>query len=321
MGQGARSQNAQAVPRVLVIRGGAIGDFILTLPAVRLIKECIPGCEVEVLGYPGIVDLAVKAGLAARVRSLEHRSMAPLFARQCPIDESLAAHLRSFNLVVSYLYDPDGLFRASLERIGVKTLIECPHRVEAGKGHAAVQLARPLERLAMFVEDSEWRRPLFPQGSAPARRGRRVVMHPGSGSEKKNWPVANWVRLGREIAERWPAWELVLATGEAEAERGVTQTFREAWAEVPHAHWDGLPLTELALRMADSDLFLGHDSGTGHLAAASGVDCRLLFGPTDPDIWAPPQAGVRVVRAPAGDLAELGYEVVWQVVIEAIDRE
>jgi len=43
-------------------------------------------------------------------------------------------------------------------------------------------------------------------------------------------------------------------------------------------------------------LFLGHDSGISHLAAACGVPCVLLFGPTDPATWAPPGPHVHVVR-------------------------
>jgi hypothetical protein len=57
-----------------------------------------------------------------------------------------------------------------------------------------------------------------------------------------------------------------------------------------------LPLTELAARLARCRLFLGHDSGVSHLAAAVGTPCVLLFGPTEPAMWAPPGAHVRVVR-------------------------
>ena len=128
-------------PRVLVIRGGAIGDFILTLPALRLLRETIAGCHLEVIGYPAIAELARTAGLADSIRSLEHRTMAPLFAKTAPIDEALAEHLRSFNLVVSFLYDPDGHFRASLERVGVKTVIECSPLVKPEGPHASRQLA------------------------------------------------------------------------------------------------------------------------------------------------------------------------------------
>ena len=70
--------------------------------------------------------------------------------------------------------------------------------------------------------------------------------------------------------------------------------------------------------LARCRLFLGHDSGISHLAAAVGVRCLLLFGPTDPDIWAPPHPDVRVVRAPDGTLAALTLDVVRDTVAAAL---
>jgi heptosyltransferase-3 len=280
----------KAPPRVLVIRGGAIGDFILTLPALQLLREMIPGCHIEVIGYLGIATLAQAAGLADAVRSLDHRTMAALFSKNAPIDEALAEHLRGFNLVVSYLFDPDGHFRASMERIGVKTLIECSHRVQADQGHASRQLARPLERLAMFLEDTHLLRAHFERGEVVPNR---VAIHIGSGSERKNWPLERWLRLADSFHDH----EVVFISGEAEQERGMTIRDRP--------NWHALPLPELAGRLGTCAAFLGHDSGISHLAAACGVPSLLLFGPTDPAVWAPPQPWVTVLRAEDGDLASL----------------
>ena len=44
--------------RFLIIRGGAIGDFILTVPVMAAIREQWPAAHLEVLGYPHIADLA-----------------------------------------------------------------------------------------------------------------------------------------------------------------------------------------------------------------------------------------------------------------------
>lgn len=282
-------------PRILVIRGGAIGDFILTLPVLRLLRDMIADSHIEVLGYPAIAELARSAGLADSIRSLEHRTMSPLFAKTAPIDDALAEHLRSFNLVVSFLYDPDGLFRASMERIGVKTLIECSPIVQPGGPHASRQLARGLEKIAMFLEDEHLLRSHFePRPHSQPR----IAIHVGSGSEKKNWPLDRW----QQVAESLGPQEVIFITGEAEAERGTQPTGRDCW----HA----LPLPELAARLATCTAFLGHDSGISHLAAACGVPSLLLFGPTDPAIWAPPQPWVRVLRNPTQDLTFLSVEQV-----------
>lgn len=277
-------------PRVLVIRGGAIGDFILTLPAMRLLRDMIPNCHLEVMGYLNIATLAQTAGLADSVRSLDHRTMAALFAKNAPIDEALSEHLKSFNLIVSYLFDPDGHFRASMERIGVKTLIECSHRVQPDQGHASRQLAKPLEKLAMFLEDSHLQAVHFDRREVIPGR---IAIHVGSGSEKKNWPLERWLALADDFRDH----EVIFVTGEAEQERGMLIENRPSW--------HSLPLPELAGRLSTCAAFFGHDSGISHLAAACGVPSLLLFGPTDPAVWAPPQPWVTILRAENGDLASL----------------
>lgn len=277
-------------PRVLVIRGGAIGDFILTLPVMRLLRDMIPNCHLEVMGYLSIATLAQAAGLADSVRSLDHRTMAALFAKNAPIDEALSEHLKSFNLIVSYLFDPDGHFRASMERIGVKTLIECSHRVQPDQGHASRQLAKPLEKLAMFLEDSHLQTAHFERREVIPGR---IAIHVGSGSEKKNWPLERWLAL----ADDFPDHEVIFVTGEAEQERGMLIENRPSW--------HSLPLPELANRLSTCAAFFGHDSGISHLAAACGVPSLLLFGPTDPAVWAPPQPWVTILRSENGDLASL----------------
>jgi heptosyltransferase III len=286
-----------------VIRGGAIGDFILTMPALRLLQEGLPACDIEVLGYPGIIDLAEAAGLAVATRSLEHRSMALLFAKGAAIDPALSAWLCGFNLVVSYLFDPDGYLRGNMERIGVKTFLDAPHRIVPGQGHAAQQLAKPLEQLALYLDDPAPR--IVVADRLPP--GVRIAIHPGSGSLQKNWSVAHWQRLGQELAAAGE--KLALITGEAEHERGITSAVVEAWAGIDYEHWDALSLVELARRLPSCRAFLGHDSGIGHLAAACGLPCHLFFGPTDPGLWAPRNVGVVVCRSPSGSLSDLDYKV------------
>ena len=57
-------------------------------------------------------------------------------------------------------------------------------------------------------------------------------------------------------------------------------------------------------------LFIGHDSGISHLAAAAGANCVLLFGPTDPAVWSPANENVRVLQAPKGEMSRLKFKTV-----------
>lgn len=235
--------------------------------------------------------------------------MAPLFAKNAAIDEALCDYLRGFNLIVSYLYDPDGYFAGNLERIGVKTLIAASHRVEDGRGHAVRQLAKPLERLAFFLDDP---RPRIALGGNPAASSPgRIAMHPGSGSLRKSWAVEHWLRLAEEITAVFPRARVAWIAGEAERDRGITEQIAHAPGVKQHELLDSLPLAELAAELAGCSAFIGHDSGISHLAAACGLPCLLFFGPTDPATWAPLNEGVVVHRAAGGDLADLGFDEAW----------
>jgi heptosyltransferase III len=302
-----------AAPRVLVIRGGAIGDFILTLPAIRLLKDGIPNCHLEVLGYPGIADLALTAGLADHTRSLGHRHFAPLFAPGAPVKTEIADYLASFNLVVSYLFDPDGYFRGNLERLGVKTLIECPHRILPGHGPAATQLARPLEKIALFLDHPAPHFPAPPNLPAPATPT-HFILHPGSGSTQKTWPLENWLSVLQSLAQTQPL-HIVLITGEAEADRGLLPSLQNLGLQNPalpnltFESWHQIPLPDLVPRLQSlahsGTRFLGHDSGISHLAAACGLPCTLLFGPTDPTLWAPQNPHITLLTSPTENLTDL----------------
>jgi heptosyltransferase-2 len=91
---------------------------------------------------------------------------------------------------------------------------------------------------------------------------------------------------------------VLLVLGEAERERWNAQDL--ALLPSPHGQRreiaDCPPLPALAAALRQCRLFLGHDSGLSHLAAAVGRPCVLLFGPTDPAMWAPPGPRVQVIR-------------------------
>jgi heptosyltransferase-2 len=71
----------------------------------------------------------------------------------------------------------------------------------------------------------------------------------------------------------------------------------------------------------ERSIFIGHDSGISHLAAAAGANCVLLFGPTDPDVWAPRNKNVQVLRAQSGRLNDVGIAPVKGAVVTALSRD
>jgi heptosyltransferase-2 len=309
-------------PRILVIRGGAIGDFVLTLPAIRMLRQTLPHCHLEILGYRHIAELALHGGpepgktYADAVRSIEYGPLAAFFARRGNLAPDLCEYFASFQQVVSWLFDPDGIFAANLERAGVRNFLGVYDKI-TDQDRASVQLARGLERMAIFLDDTTAR--LIPDadsrksadtwlaGHHAENDGRPLIaIHVGSGSEKKNWPAENW----RRVAEHFAAsgHRLLLIGGEAD-HSALDALARSLSAHAPIVVRD-LPLSTLAAVLARSTRYFGHDTGISHIAAAVGTPSTLLFGPTDPAVWAPPGGHVRVIRPPAGDLGALTIEAV-----------
>lgn len=294
--------------KILVIRGGAIGDFVLTLPAIQLIKNGLPAPHIEVLGYKPIAELARAAGLVDDTRSIEHGPLAGFFAPGTDLDKDWTDYFAGFDLVVSYLHDRDGHFAANLKRAGVKTLLEGIWKVDPDTGeHAARQLAKVLENIALFLENPAPSLTLPP--AADDTRG-HVAIHPGSGGAVKNWRLEDWIKVGETIAARPDAPRLLLVTGEAEHSKHaeVTAAWRNAGIDFTHA--ESWPLPRLGAALSQCRLFLGHDSGISHLAAAVGVPCLLLFGPTDPAVWAPANESVEVLRSETAQMADIGRDQV-----------
>ena len=96
--------------KILLIRGGGLGDFIVTLPTLRLLRTKWPEAHVEVLGHSRIAEIGVGRGYLEAVRSVNHGPLSAFFTPRAVLDPAWMDYIGSFDLVGSYFYDPDGLF-------------------------------------------------------------------------------------------------------------------------------------------------------------------------------------------------------------------
>lgn len=132
---------------------------------------------------------------------------------------------------------------------------------------------------------------------AAADQRDKVVIHPFSGSTKKNWPLQRY----RELAVRLRLHADWLAGPEE---------------ELPEAHrFDNL--AEVAAFIAGTRLYIGNDSGITHLAAAVGVKTLAIFGPASPPIWVPRGDNVQLIAV--DDLLQLEARSVAQEANRLLD--
>jgi ADP-heptose:LPS heptosyltransferase len=105
-----------------------------------------------------------------------------------------------------------------------------------------------------------------------------ILLFPGSGSPRKNWPIENFVTLAEH---RVAGASALVVLGPAEA------AMREVFAKRSIAMLDGVELGEVAGLAHFAKAFVVNDSGVAHLAAAAGARGLVLFGVTEPSRWGP----------------------------------
>ena len=284
--------------RLLILRGGALGDFLVTLPFLRALRRSWPRARIELAGNTLAARIAEETGLLDQAHAQSEARWAGLYGSG-PLLPEFSAWLAEFDAVAGFWADPAGDLRRHLPvRAGQLYL---GAGAEITTHPAARHFLRVLPDLGITAEaPNPATEPPLELPAATRREAERrlgadwppdaIAIHPGSGSPRKNWPAESW----RALLPRLTASRILLLRGEAEKERpGMLSTGDDPRLRLA----DDWPLPVLAAALARCALFIGHDTGTAHLAAAVGTRCLLLFGPTDPRIWAPPGDHVHVLKA------------------------
>lgn len=274
--------------QILIIRGGAIGDFICTLPVVSALRKSLPETPLSLLSYDRVLPLATASGAFSDVRSIESRAFAGFFSARGELDEDWMEYFRSFGMVISFLYDPDEILANNLKRCRIKTVLTLDPRPT--DRHITEHLSAVLNRVAIIPEDFS---PTLDLKNAPASPATpaSVAVHCGSGSEKKNWSITNWRKILEFLISR--DLPVVVIEGEADAER--TSKLLSGFSSPRLSVVRNKTLLEVASILRSSRLFIGHDSGITHLASALGTPCLALFGPSHPHLWSPRSKQARVL--------------------------
>ncbi len=176
-----------------------------------------------------------------------------------------------------------------------------PRPPEHFDGHASDYLLQQLSSQYAFQEGvRQMLSSLRERGlGGGAKPGGPIVIHPGSGSPAKCWPLEKFIELGHALLAAGKRVKFLL--GEVEQERMAARAVKE----LSSAFEVHQPQTYLQLwdHLREAGGFVGNDSGPGHLAGVMGLPTVSLFGPTCSKTWRP--IGPRVTVIDGKPLAEL----------------
>lgn len=248
--------------RRLLIRPGAIGDTVVWLPAAAALQPA------EIWAPERNLPLAAHL---APCRSILSTGLdtAGLPGREPP------AALAAFDEIWSWYGANREEFRAAVAHLPFRFFPALPEMW--GEEHAT----------DFFLRHAGHPPGGVPRLPAPRRNDGYFVIHPFSGSPKKNWPVGHFMQVASRLKQK--GHEVVFICGPGEGLPGARR------------------FEDLALLidfLAGARAYVGNDTGPTHIAAALGVPTLALFGAaTNPKVWGPRGARVRVMDQGAGPRA------------------
>jgi len=270
--------------RLLIIHQGALGDFILTFPAISRLQRYYHPIDVLCQNQQG--QLAKSLGLAQNCYPSEAAYFASLFSDR--IDPKIKAILAQYEHIILFTRSDD--LAQSIKRVTAN--LSC--RL------APKPAARQRVHVAEFVLENIFNCGLITRADATLdditgavianhkRNPDKILLHPGAGSIRKRWPVSCFIQVAARLKADGLKPEFVLGP----AEENLVPELQCAQRRVH------LPanLPQLAALLKSAGGYIGNDSGASHLAAYLGLPAAVIFGPADPARWAPVGRAVSVVR-------------------------
>jgi ADP-heptose:LPS heptosyltransferase len=272
--------------KILIIRAGALGDTLMLLPAINAMRV---EHEIIIAGRsPGIEYLNQ---WVKRCIDLERGEWHRLYIPDALFD--------TFSItpdhVIGFLNDRDNTVYDNLSHLckGANINIFSPFPRPGDHTHIALYMARAIHSAGININphaafSEALIKPLMSQNRG---NGKRIVLHPGSGSMDKNYPTEFWLNLLNSIREEKLSGYFDINVLIGPAEQGIVKDFRDnVEAYISHNREDLLYL------LSNTCLFVGHDSGVTHLSAMMGINTIALFRSSSIQNWRPVGPNVKIVE-------------------------
>jgi len=307
--------------KILFFRLGGLGDLLVTLPSIRLVRNYYPSSLISLVCHRAYGQILERTGVVDECFSQEARQIAPLFSGSLASGVEGDLRLQEFDRAVGWFQKRSSAYglESVLSSIGMsyrfftydKHSQETISRNFFGKTREFADSSRvELSRFEDFVclplsskQKKEGRQLLGEKHTS--QRQKIIVIHPGSGSRKKCWPYANFLNVVQRLDQKNLRGVLVTGPAEERIDREMTMSdLPENWVWLHHP-----PHLRLAGLLSVSDFYLGNDSGITHLAAASGIKGLALFQKDLEPAWRP---FGHISCMSETSVKDIAWEAVWE---------
>ncbi|MDD5459868.1 MAG: glycosyltransferase family 9 protein [Phycisphaerae bacterium] len=293
--------------RGLVITSAALGDCILMLPMISVMKEVLDLGLMDMLSNTDYTSFYPGRTAIDKVRSINVVDIHRLFVDAkdfCVEDKDpLIYAFANYQWIVSFIGQDNENFE--------KNLIFTVNCANSAHIITIPVLASPdyQGHISQFYIDNflklndlpyeccfDKNTPLIHPAPSDTAQGKIILksfdvniskkllaIHPGSGGKEKCWPVENYISIANEFKSR--NIEPFFILGPVESEKFSENTI--AALQSCCQCISGLTIDQVQNILCCSDAFLGNDSGLAHLSAAMSIPTVTVFGPTEPQRYSP----------------------------------
>ncbi len=285
----------ESARKVLFIHQGALGDLVLSLPALASFREFYPNAHFEIAGFPRILSLIEGRYYADKVVSIDGSDWSSLYLEKTEIPQRLVNYLSDFDMGVVFAANPNQVFGENLRLAGIKYVFQIRTVPPNGKKiHVINYILSSANDVGLEILHTPprlyLRRPErlfadgFLKGNSIDGSKMLVAIHPGSGGKKKVWMHQRFEEVMYELSGKINPVFLIICgpTDELFVEPILANTHLLNPILIKD-----IPLVRVASIIEKCRIYIGNDSGITHMATAIGKPTVALYGPTDPDIWGP----------------------------------
>jgi ADP-heptose:LPS heptosyltransferase len=248
---------------------GALGDFILTWPALAVMRHIFPEHEFIAIGHYPYLELAKRLKLIDVLHDLETRYLHNFFS-----GKNLPPELGEPDGAVLWFSDSSEIIKI-LEPITTQPVLSLNPKPQISY-HISQYYLRQIQHHYHFAISPKMIS--LNQFSLSRQNPDLILIHPGSGSLQKNYSPRFYKCLANFFwRQGFPKVKIIL--GPAEISCGLHKEFQASHTIITEN------LNEFHKILSKVLLFIGNDSGVSHLAAILGIPTIAIYKNTDPLVW------------------------------------
>jgi len=337
-----------SIRKIVFIGYGLLGDFVICLKSIELLRVQYPEAYIYYIGNKTFAQLGLDGYHINKIVE-EDDEFINYYTQKNFISTKWEKLLSKANLLITQPMDMEGVFADKMKKMGfvhqttpirnfkirdTKTLLNTiffygdvkkdettSAYIMAGKKLKNINIDTDywIPSLRLPSEEIMYAEKLVKRLCIRNEKGKQtnkiIAFHPGASIKEKCMPIRQWQRVFEKILDKEDY--LIVITGPSE--KNILIDIKKTLKQHKTFYINNKNLKTTSAILKQCNLFLGHDTGFAHIAAALNVPSVLVCGPlTLLDVWVPPTLRTKAIQFDSID--KIDISLVAQVIGERMQN-